>query len=87
VIDGAVGDLATRLDVAEVTIDVLDARPVSWRDGSIGCPDPGLAYAQAEVPGSLIVLRGGDASYRYHAAAGSPFFYCEHPQAPLEGGA
>lgn len=81
----AIADLAARIGAE--AIDVLDARPVTWPDGSIGCPEPGLAYTQAEVPGSLIVLRAGESSYRYHAADGGPFFYCENPQAPLEGGA
>ena len=80
-------DLSERLAVEESTIDVLDARAVTWRNGSVGCPQPDLAYTQALVPGGLIVLRVGDWSYRYHAADGGPFFYCENPQAPLEGGA
>ena len=86
-IEEALADLASRLGVDDSAIEVLDARDVTWRDGSVGCPEPGLAYTQAEVPGSLIVLRSGASSYRYHAADGGPWFFCENPQAPLEGGA
>ena len=83
----AIVDLAARLGVGVDEVGLLDARHVTWRDGSIGCPEPALAYTQAEVPGALIVLRVADSSYRYHAAEDAPFFYCGNPQAPLEGGA
>lgn len=85
VIDDAVADLATRLGIDGASIDLLDAREVTWRDGSVGCPQPGLAYTQALVPGSLVMLRVDDASYAYHAAEGGPILYCPTPQAPLDG--
>ncbi|NNC91548.1 MAG: hypothetical protein HKN80_03550 [Acidimicrobiia bacterium] len=83
----AIADLAERLNVDATTIEVLDAREVTWRDGSVGCPSRGLAYTQAEVPGYLVVLRAGDTSYRYHAADARAPFLCETPQTPLEGSA
>jgi hypothetical protein len=83
----AVSDLASRLDLSPDTIDVLDARDVTWRDGSVGCPTPGMAYTHALVPGFLVVLRSGDSSYRYHAAGDLMPFRCETPQSPLEGSA
>ena len=83
----AVSDLAGRLDQSSDAIEVLDARDVTWRDGSVGCPTPGMAYTHALVPGFLVVLRSGDSSYRYHAAGNLMPFLCETPQAPLEGSA
>lgn len=86
-IAAAVADLAAQLSVSPSSIEVLDARAVTWRDGSVGCPEDGLAYTQAEVSGFLIVLRSGDASYRYHAAGDWAPFLCTTPQSPLEGSA
>jgi len=83
----AIADLIQRLHVEAGSVFVLDARSVTWGDVSIGCPAPGLSYSQAEVTGSLIVLRVGDTSYRYHAAGSLSPFYCETPQGPLEGSA
>jgi len=83
----AVSDLAGRLDQSSDAIDVLDAREVTWRDGSVGCPTHGMAYTHALVPGFLVVLRSGDSSYRYHSAGDLMPFLCETPQAPLEGSA
>lgn len=87
VVDEAVADLALRFGIDPAAIDVLDARRVTWRDGSVGCPEVGLVYTQALVPGSLVVLRIADASFSYHAADGAPVFYCPTPQAPVEGAA
>lgn len=83
----AIADLIRRFNVEAGSVSVLDARSVTWGDGSVGCPAPGLSYSQAEVSGSLIVLRVGDTSYRYHAAGSLSPFYCETPQGPLEGSA
>ena len=82
----ATENLADRLEPGAV-IDVLDAREVTWRDGSVGCPSPDLAYTHALVPGFLVVLRSDDTSYRYHSAGDLMPFLCETPQAPLEGSA
>jgi len=83
----ALSDLATRLNEDPSVIEVLDAREVTWRDGSVGCASPGLAYSQAEVPGFLVVLRTGDSSYRYHSAGSLMPFLCETPESPMEGSA
>ncbi|MBT8217225.1 MAG: hypothetical protein KJO17_10285 [Acidimicrobiia bacterium] len=86
-ITGVMRDLSTRLSIPVEEIDVLDARAVTWRNGSVGCPAEGMAYTQAEVPGGLIVLAVGDTSYRYHAGDGASYFLCETPEAPMEGSA
>ena len=83
----AVSDLGERFGISPENVDVLDARSVTWRDGAVGCPEDGLAYSQAEVPGFLVVLRAGSDSYRYHSAGSNAPFLCETPQSPLEGSA
>lgn len=87
IIDEAVADLTLRRGIDPSVVEVLDARPVTWRDGSVGCPGVGLAYTQAQVSGSLVVLRVANASFFYHAADGAPLFYCPTPQPPVEGAA
>ncbi|HEU0068085.1 MAG TPA: hypothetical protein VFQ26_02335, partial [Nitrospiraceae bacterium] len=49
-------------------ITVQSAQRVTWRDGSLGCPEPQMQYTQALVPGWRGILRVGDAIYDYHAA-------------------
>lgn len=76
-------DLADRLGVAPATIELVERSEVTWRDGSLGCPQPGMAYTQALVNGSRIVLRHAGVDYHYHSGRGRQPFYCAKPQAPL----
>ncbi len=78
----AIQDLAGRLDVLSDEIKVTRAENVTWRDGSLGCPQKGMMYTQALVPGTLIVLSASDVEYEYHSGSGDPF-YCANPQLPL----
>ena len=58
---------------------------VTWRDGSIGCPEPGMNYTQALVPGIRVVLELDGVRYEYHAGGARSIFLCENPQPPAEG--
>ncbi|MBW3666315.1 MAG: hypothetical protein KY394_01840 [Actinobacteria bacterium] len=77
VIEPARADLATRLGVEESSIEVATAEAVTWSDGSLGCPQPGMFYTQALVEGSRVVLRHDDRFYDYHAGADDEPFLCE----------
>ena len=82
--------LAQRLDVPPDSVKVSSARQVTWRSGALGCPEPGMNYTEALVPGSVIYLQVDNMIHAYHAKfAGEPF-YCprERVEAPaLEEGA
>lgn len=55
--------------------------PVTWNDGSLGCPQKGMDYTQALVDGELLMLRVEQALFQYHSARGGPFTYCANPDA------
>jgi hypothetical protein len=74
-VQDAVRDLAQRLDVPIEDITVAEAVAVTWPDGSLGCPEPGMAYIQVPVDGSLVVLVAGGRRYAYHG--GDPLVLCE----------
>lgn len=82
----AVADLADRLGVDVSVIKLISFEEVTWRDGSLGCPQPGMMYTQALVNGSLIVFRVDGSSYEYHSRAGGDPFFCATPTPPVEGG-
>jgi hypothetical protein len=74
----AQADLAQRLGIATGQIAVVSVEAVRWRDSSLGCPQPGMMYAQVITPGYRIVLRVGDELYEYHSAEGSDnAVYCQ----------
>ena len=76
-IAAAIDDLASRLEVAPESIEVQFVEEVTWPDGALGCPQPGMSYTQALVEGLRIGLTHDGAIYAYHSAlAGSPFL-CE----------
>lgn len=85
-VDQARRDLAERLSVAGDEVEVVEVEEVTWRDTSLGCPRPGMAYAQRLVNGSRIVLRANGKDYHYHAGGGRAPFYCEDPQSPAAEG-
>jgi hypothetical protein len=78
----AVADLARHLDVSPDDVTVVAAREVTWPDGSLGCPEPGMMYTQALVDGTLVVLEANGQLYEYHG--GTPLVLCENPKPPIE---
>lgn len=73
----AKADLAERLSISVDEIDLLEARSVVWPDGSLGCPQPGMAYKQVPQEGALIRLAAGGQSYDYHVGGSRGLFLCE----------
>jgi hypothetical protein len=74
-IEAALDDAARRSGKARTEVKVVTAEAVTWSDGSLGCPEPGMLYTQALVPGYRIVVQAGDERLAYHASArGQPKF-------------
>ena len=69
-------DLAQQQGKEVNSITVVAARQVTWRSGALGCPEPGMSYTQAMVPGVLIILKAGDENFGYHAGSDGKPFYC-----------
>jgi hypothetical protein len=74
-VTAAVDDLAGRLGIKPDAVTVVAAQAVTWPDGSLGCPEPGMMYTQVLVDGTLVVLEAGGRRYEYHG--GDPLFLCE----------
>lgn len=83
--DAARADLARRMNVEPTTIEVVERRLVTWRNGAMGCPEPDMMYTQALVPGVWIRLAIDDRRFDYHGARTGEPFQCpaERAEAPL----
>lgn len=81
-VKAAIADLAKRQSVSESEVTVAGYHSVTWNDGSIGCPKPGMMYTQALVPGHLLVLELDDQLYSYHSGGTGEFNYCADPKLP-----
>jgi hypothetical protein len=88
----ATDDLAARLAIDPADVEVLTAVLVTWPDASLGCPQPGMQYAQVLTDGSIIELGVGEGGetvvYRYHTGGSSGPFLCDQPleRKPAAGG-
>lgn len=82
----AQADLSDRIGVPADEITVVGVESVTWNDGSLGCPEPGMMYTQALVDGRRIVLESGDTEYRYHSNMEGPPFLCDRPEVEIRPG-
>lgn len=58
--------LADELGVPADEIEVLSVEKYEWPDTSLGCPEPGKAYAQVITPGYRIMLQAQGETYEVH---------------------
>ncbi len=84
-VEKASQDLITRAGVLAGDIAVRSVVEVEWRDGSLGCPQPGVSYIMMITPGYLIMLEAKGQAYEYHASA-TNVVWCKDPQAPYSIG-
>jgi hypothetical protein len=64
-------DLAQRLDMSPEDILMVSVQAVDWPDASLGCPEPGMMYAQVITPGFRVVLEAEGQQYHYHSGGGN----------------
>jgi hypothetical protein len=62
-------DAARRFRVAESAVVLGGAEQVTWADGSLGCPQPGMSYTQALVPGYRVTAKTAAGQFVYHTDA------------------
>ena len=76
-LDEARADVAQRAGVAPSEVQMAQVEEVDWRDGSLGCPQPGMMYPQVITPGYRFVLEAGGKSYEYHSDRSTRVVLCE----------
>jgi hypothetical protein len=75
-VEAARSDLAARLGVGPASIQVGAVEEIDWPDASLGCPQPGTAYAQVVTPGLRITLQSGGQAYTYHTDLANRVVLC-----------
>ena len=84
-VDRLRADLSRRTGVAAADILIVSARAMQWNDGSLGCPQPGMAYFQMIVDGYWVILEAQGRQYDYRTGQGGAFMLCERPPATPGG--
>ena len=69
-------DAAQRANVGLDEVKILAVESVTWADGSLGCPEPGMMYAQALVRGYRVRVDVAGTMVLYHAGPQSTFVQC-----------
>lgn len=65
----------------DATPALVSAEAVTWRDGALGCPRPGMQYTQALVDGMQVIVEAGGQQYDYRFGTGDTPRLCR-PQRP-----
>jgi hypothetical protein len=76
-VDAALRDAAAHLGVAVADLRLEQAEAREWSDAALGCPKPGLMYAQVLTPGFLVVISGGGKTLEYHTDARGRVVLCQ----------
>ena len=69
-------DARKRSAVDRERVRVVHSERVTWRDGSLGCPEPGRMYTQALIRGYLIRIQADAVVLEYHASERGQWLYC-----------
>ena len=64
------------LHISLSDISLVSAEPAQWRDTSLGCPRPGMVYAQVITPGYKIVLKALGKEYEFHTDRANAVVLC-----------
>jgi hypothetical protein len=64
-------------------LTVLSETAVEFADASLGCPKPGMGYAQVITPGHKVIIRAGNIDYDVRVS-GNRGIVCD-PRLPSKG--
>ncbi len=76
-------DLLAKVTADSTQVQVTRAEFVQWPDGSLGCPQPGIEYTQAIVPGYWVVLEVEGQSFDYRVTEKGYFQLCTNKTPPF----
>jgi hypothetical protein len=71
IIDPVIAEIARDAGVPIDRVRVILAEAVTFADGALGCPVPGIAYPQVQVDGFKIVADAGGTTYDYRGSGGT----------------
>lgn len=84
-LEAAILDLSAHLGTAEAAITFISVEPITWPNAALGCPEPGVAYAEVMVEGSRMTLEAGGERYFYHTDGTSQYILCIDGERVSEG--
>lgn len=77
ILEAILADASDRTGVSAGDLSVVRAEAVTWSDGSLDCPEPGMLYTQALVDGYHVVVDSSGTELDYRVGSGGTFRLCE----------
>jgi hypothetical protein len=89
VTEAALVDASQRTGHPRTKLKLIAAAAVTWRNGALGCPQPGMLYTDALVPGYRVVIEAAGQRLDYHASARGEPLLCpaDRAEEPAPDGA
>ena len=75
----AIDTVAAQTSLTPHQLTVTSSEAVNFSDASLGCPQPGMAYAQVITPGYRVLVEGGGESFDVRVS-GQRGRICETPR-------
>ena len=72
-------EAAKQLGIPADQLSIDKIEPVQWRDSSLGCAEPGKAYAQVLTPGIRVMLSGQGQKVEVHGDTSGRMVVCKNP--------
>ena len=86
ILNSILKEAAKRANVPPQELVIVRAEAVVWNDGSLGCPEPGMAYTQALINGYWVIVEAAGKEYDFRVDRGGSFRLCPegrgHPPLP-----
>jgi hypothetical protein len=79
--DPVVADIARLAGVPVSEVTIISAQEMTFSDGSLGCPQPGMVYTQAIVDGYKIIAEAGGTTFDVRGS-GRTFRVCSPAAKP-----
>jgi hypothetical protein len=76
-VDAALRDAAAHLGASATALRVEQVEAREWPDAALGCPRPGVMYAQVLTSGYLVVISGAGKTLEYHTDARGRVVLCQ----------
>lgn len=77
VIEAVKAEIAADAGVAARDVTIISAEAVTFPDGGLGCPMPGLVYTQVQVDGFIVVGMAAGATFDYRGTSPTDLTRCE----------
>lgn len=76
IVDPVVEEIAQVAGVAASDVVVVSGEAVTFPNGGLGCPEPGMSYTQVQVDGYKIIAVANGTTYDYRGTGTGTFRRC-----------